>query len=217
MHDLLHYILNIDTYLVTFVATYGTWSYLILFVLIFCETGLIVTPFLPGDSLLFALGSLAANPDSFLNVMLLFFLLLFASILGNQVNYLLGRHIGLRVFTSKSSWFFNKKHLEKAHTFYEKNGGKTIVMARFLPIIRTFIPFVAGACGMNVQKFSLYNIASAFLWIGSLLGLGYFLGSLPIIKENFSLVIYGIIAFSLLPPIATFFYSKVREAYFFNR
>lgn len=194
-------ILHIDVYLNTFVTTYGFWTYLALFAVIFCETGLVVTPFLPGDSLLFAAGSIAAQPGNPLNIAILFLLLFAASILGNQINYLLGRAIGPRVFQAKNSWLLNKKHLTEAHAFYEKHGGKTIIFARFLPIIRTFAPFVAGIGAMNLKHFTLYNIVSALLWIGSLLGLGYFLGSLPAIKEHFSLVIYGIIFISLLPPV----------------
>jgi membrane-associated protein len=209
MQHLLDYVLHIDTYLIGFVASYGAWSYLALFMIIFCETGLIVIPFLPGDSLLFAAGSLAAHPDRPLNALLLFFLLVFASILGNQINYLIGRFVGPKVFTAKSSWLLNKKYLEQAHLFYEKNGGKTIIMARFMPIIRTFVPFVAGVSYMRLHHFSFYNILSAFIWIGSILSLGYFFGSLPIIKNNFSIVIYGIIVVSLLPPVVAFVYGKV--------
>jgi membrane-associated protein len=208
MQSLLNYMLHIDNYLLTYVSTYGTWAYLALFAIIFCETGLVVTPFLPGDSLLFAAGSIAAQASTPLNILPLFFSLLLASILGNQLNYFIGRAIGPRVFSASRSWFFNKKHLEKTHRFYEKHGGKTIILARFIPIIRTFAPFVAGVGYMSSQQFSLYNIASAILWIGSLLGCGYCFGSLPLIKENFSLVIYGIIILSVLPPVTAFFYRR---------
>lgn len=209
IQHLLNYILHIDTYLFTFVATYGTWTYLALFVIIFCETGLVVTPFLPGDSLLFAAGSIAAHPNSTLNILYLFVLLVIASIVGNQLNYFVGRAIGPRVFSAKQSWLLNKKHLEETHRFYEKHGGKTIILARFIPIIRTFAPFVAGVGYMSIRQFTLHNIASAILWIGSLLGCGYFFGSLPIIKENFSIVIYGIIIISLAPPLVAFLYRKI--------
>lgn len=204
----LDYILHIDVYLNTFVSTYGFWTYLALFAVIFCETGLIVTPFLPGDSLLFAAGSIAAQPDNSFNMGILFLLLLLASILGNQINFLIGRALGPKIFSTNKSWLLNKKHLQETHAFYEKHGGKTIIFARFLPIIRTFAPFVAGIGAMKILDFSLYNIFSAFLWIGSLLSLGYFLGSIPVVKENFALVIYGIIFISLLPPVITLLNRK---------
>ena len=196
-----NYFLHIDVFLNTIVSTYGFWTYLLLFAVIFCETGLILTPFLPGDSLLFTAGSIAAQPGNPLNIFLLFTLLFLASILGNQINFLVGRVFGPRIFSAESSRLLNKKYLQKTHAFYEKHGRKTIIFARFLPIIRTFAPFVAGIGAMNLLRFSLYNLLSAFLWIGSLLSLGYFLGSIPIIKENFSLVIYGIILISILPPL----------------
>lgn len=199
MTDFLNFFLHIDQYLVSFVANYGLWTYALLFAIIFCETGLVVTPFLPGDSLLFAVGSLAAQTAQPLDILVLFALLALASVLGNQVNYLVGRFIGPKVFTARESWFFNPKHLERAHQFYETHGGITIVAARFLPIIRTFAPFVAGASRMKFQLFFLYNVLGAFLWIGSLLGCGYFFGSIPIVKENFVLVVYGIVLLSLLP------------------
>ncbi len=204
----LDYILHIDVYLNTFVSTYGFWTYLALFAVIFCETGLIVTPFLPGDSLLFAAGSIAAQPDNSFNMGILFLLLLLASILGNQINFLIGRALGPKIFSTNKSWLLNKKHLQETHAFYKKHGGKTIIFARFLPIIRTFAPFVAGIGAMKILDFSLYNIFSAFLWIGSLLSLGYFLGSIPVVKENFALVIYGIIFISLLPPVITLLNRK---------
>ncbi len=211
LHYFLNCILHLDSYLISFVAAHGLWTYLVVFAIIFCETGLVVTPFLPGDSLLFALGSLAANVYNPINILILLPLLILASVLGNQVNYLIGRAIGPKIFTMKKSRLLNKKHLEEAHQFYEKHGGKTIILARFIPIIRTFVPFVAGVSYMSCNLFHAYNISSAMLWIGSLLGMGYFLGSLPFIKENFSIVIYGIIVISLLPPLFTLFYHR-----FFN-
>ncbi|MFA6303997.1 MAG: VTT domain-containing protein [Legionella sp.] len=201
MNQILDTLLHIDVYLNTFVTTYGFWTYFALFAVVFCETGLIVTPFLPGDSLLFAAGSIAAQTDNSLNILILFAVLFIASTLGNQINYLVGKMIGLRISNSKSSWAPNKKHIEDTHKFYEIYGGKTIIIARFIPIIRTFAPFVAGIGKMNVLHFSLYNIVSAVLWVGSLLSLGYFLGSIPIVKQNFTLAIYGIIALSLVPTI----------------
>lgn len=205
---LLHYILHIDSYLIAFVSQYGILTYALLFAIIFCETGLVIMPFLPGDSLLFAAGSIAANASHALNIQFLFILLTIASILGNKTNYFIGKKLGPRVFTMKSSRLLNKKHLEEAHQFYEKHGGKTIILARYIPIIRTFAPFVAGVATMGLREFSLYNILSAILWIGSLLSAGYFFGNLPFIRDNFSLVIYGIIIASLIPPILTFIYRK---------
>jgi membrane-associated protein len=211
MDNLLQYILHIDVYLLAIVSQYGALTYALLFAVIFCETGLVVTPFLPGDSLLFAAGSIAASENSPLNIQLLFLLLVLASLLGNQLNYLIGRIVGPKVFSAKTSWLLNKKHLEEAHQFYEKHGGKTIILARYIPIIRTFAPFVAGIGYMGWKEFSLYNITSAVLWIGSLLGAGYFLGTLPFVKDNFTLVIYGIIAVSLLPPVFTFICRKTAK------
>lgn len=211
IHYLLQYVLHIDTYLISFVSNYGTWTYALLFAIIFCETGLVVTPFLPGDSLLFAAGSLAANASHALNIQILLLTLVIASILGNKINYLIGRLIGPRVFYAKNSWLLNKKYLEEAHQFYEKHGGKTIIIARFLPIIRTFVPFVAGVGYMGIRKFALYNIFSAVLWIGSLLAAGYFFGGLPFVRDNFSIVIYGIILISLIPPVLAFMMAKFRK------
>ncbi|HHF7345907.1 TPA: DedA family protein [Legionella feeleii] len=212
IHQLLNYILHIDTYLIAFVSAYGIWTYLALFVIIFCETGLVITPFLPGDSLLFAAGSLAAQQNTPLSILPLFSLLVIASIVGNQINYLVGKAIGPRVFSANHSRLLNKKYLIEAHQFYERHGGKTIILARFIPIIRTFAPFVAGVGYMTVSLFSIYNLVSALLWVGSLLSLGYFFGSIPIIKDNFAVVIYGIIALSLLPPVLAFLYRKINAA-----
>jgi len=210
--SLIQYITHIDTYLLTFVTTYGNWAYFVLFAIIFCETGLVVMPFLPGDSLLFAAGSIAANASQSLNIHFLFVSLVLASVLGNKVNFLVGKLIGPRVFVLQNSWLLNKKHLERAHQFYEKHGGKTIIFARFIPIIRTFVPFVAGVANMQLTKFSFYNILSGFVWIGSLLGAGYFFGSLAFIQQHFSLVIYSIILVSLLPPIGNFIYHRFYRA-----
>ena len=207
LHQFLHFILHIDVYLAYMVNNYGLWTYLALFAVIFCETGLVVTPFLPGDSLLFAAGSLSAQATNDLSVLLLACILILASILGNQVNYLIGLFIGPKLFNSDHSLLFNKQHLTKTHAFYEQHGSKTIVFARFLPIIRTFAPFVAGIGQMPWVQFSLMNISSAVLWIGSLLGFGYFFGSLPVIQTHFSLVVYGIIMVSMLPVAITWFRS----------
>lgn len=203
IYQLFQYITHIDVYLLAFVSDYGILAYAVLFAIIFCETGLVVTPFLPGDSLLFAAGSITAQPDSGLSIQLIFLLMALAAILGNKLNYTIGRLLGPRVFTAKDSWLLNKKYLDDAHRFYEQHGGKTLIFARFLPIIRTFAPFVAGIGAMSLQRFTFYNLFSGILWVGSLLGAGYFFGSLPIIKNNFTLVIYAIIAISLIPAAAT--------------
>lgn len=208
LNQLLDMVLHIDVYLNTFITLYGFWTYLMLFAVVFCETGFIVTPFLPGDSLLFAAGSVAAQSNNSFHVFILFFILCLASLLGNQINYLVGKMIGPKIFSAEQSRFFNKKHLHETHAFYEKHGGKTIVFARFLPIIRTFAPFVAGIGQMHWVSFSFYNLISALAWVGSLLGMGYFLGSLPLIKNHFSLVIYGIIFISLIPVMTTLFFRN---------
>lgn len=205
---LINYLINIDIHLVNFVATYGVWTYIILFSIIFAETGLVVCPFLPGDSLLFAAGSIAAYPSEPINIYLLFVFLTTASILGNKVNYLVGRYFGHRLFKNENSKLFNQKYLHQAHAFYEKHGGKAIIFGRFFPIIRTFVPFVAGMGTMNLKEFSFYNVASAIIWIGSMLACGYFFGSLPFIRDNFSIVIYTILIFSVLPMIITFLYHR---------
>ena len=204
LYNIIHTLLHIDIYLNAFVSAYGFWTYLALFLVIFCETGLIITSFLPGDSLLFAAGSIAAQPGNTLDIFILFATLFVASLLGNQVNYLIGKAIGPRVFSAKKSWLLNKKYLEETHEFYEKHGGKTIVLARFIPIIRSFAPFVAGIGSMELLQFSLYNFISAIIWPGSLLSLGYFLGALPVIREHFTFIIYGIVFVSIVPAILTF-------------
>lgn len=201
LQNLLNFILHIDIHLTSLIVTYGAWTYALLFLIIFCETGLIVIPFLPGDSLLFAAGSIAATNEYALNVHLLFILLLAASITGNMLNYSIGRLIGPRVFSSDRSRLFNKQHLVRAHHFYNKFGGKALILARFIPIIRTFAPFVAGAAQMTPSRFHFFNITGAIAWIGSLLYLSFWFGTLPIVKDNFSYVIIGIVLFSTIPPI----------------
>jgi membrane-associated protein len=208
LHHFINFILHLDDHLVAFVSTYGLWTYAVLFLIIFCETGLVVTPFLPGDSLLFAAGALSASTNNALNVHVLFFLLVASSFLGNSLNYAIGRFLGPKVFCSAQSPFFSKKHLDRAHHFYQTYGGKTIIIARFIPIIRTFAPFVAGIGYMSYAKFFAYNIISAVLWIGSLSYAGYLFGNIPLIKNNFSLVILAIIGISLMPPIVEAFRQK---------
>ena len=191
--------LHLDRHLQELVAAYGAWVYAILFLVVFCETGLVVTPFLPGDSLLFVAGTVAAAGG--MNIHLLVVLLIIAAILGDAVNYAAGRYIGPRVFRAEGSRWLNPKHLERAHAFYERHGGKTIIIARFLPIIRTYAPFVAGAAAMSYSRFALYNVAGAMLWVISLGYAGYFFGNLPVIRNNLTAVIFGIIILSILPGV----------------
>lgn len=196
---LLDILLHLDRHLQWLVANYGAWIYAILFLVIFCETGLVVTPFLPGDSLLFAAGTVAAAGG--LDVHLLAVLLIVAAILGDTVNYAIGRYLGPRVFHYENSFWLNRRHLDRAHAFYERHGGKTIVIARFVPIIRTYAPFVAGIGAMSYRRFLAYNVGGAILWVASLAYAGYFFGNLPIVKQNLSLVLVGIIILSILPGV----------------
>jgi membrane-associated protein len=192
-------LLHLDKHLQALVAAHGAWIYLILFLIVFCETGLVVTPFLPGDSLLFVAGTVAAAGG--MDIHLLVVLLIIAAVLGDAVNYSVGHYIGPRMFTHGDSRWLNPKHLQRAHDFYEKYGGKTIIIARFVPIVRTYAPFVAGAASMTYSRFALYNVSGAVLWVVSLGYAGYFFGNLPIIKNNLTLVILGIIFLSILPGI----------------
>ncbi|MGH2622531.1 MAG: DedA family protein [Sphingobacterium sp.] len=200
IYSLIDFILHIDDHLVEIVNNYQTWTYLILFLIIFAETGLVVTPFLPGDSLLFAAGAIIAKPETDLNIFIMWGLLFIAGVVGDLVNYHIGKYIGPKAFSGKYR-FLKKEYLEKTEGFYDKYGGKTIIYARFVPIIRTFAPFVAGVGSMSYGKFASYNIIGAFLWVSSFLFIGYFFGGLPIIKDNFTIVIFAIILLSLIPPI----------------
>ena len=190
-------LVHLDRHLAVLLQQHGAWVYLLLFVIIFCETGLVVTPFLPGDSLLFIAGALAAGGG--IDVHLLALLLVAAAVLGNTVNYSIGRFIGPRVFHWEGSRFFNRRALDRAHAFYEKHGGITIVITRFVPILRTFAPFVAGIGQMTYLNFTAYNLAGALAWVLSLLYAGYWFGNVPFVKENLTWVILGIVVLSLLP------------------
>lgn len=191
--------LHLDAHLAALLAEYGAWIFLILFVIIFCETGLVVTPFLPGDSLLFVAGALAAaNPDSF-NIVTLMLTLSVAAILGDGVNYRIGLWFGPRVFRWEDSRFFSRAAFDKAHGFYEAHGGKAIVIARFMPLVRTYVPFVAGVAAMTPARFTMFNVAGGILWVVSLCMAGYWFGNLPWVKANLTLLILGIIALSLTP------------------
>jgi membrane-associated protein len=200
--------LHLDKHLHEIIIQYGTLTYVILFGVIFAETGLVFTPFLPGDSLLFAAGTFAAIGS--LNVHLLFLLLTIAAILGDTVNYWIGNYFGPKVFEKKIR-FLKKEHLEKTHQFYEKHGGKTIIIARFIPIIRTFAPFVAGVGAMTYSKFILFNIVGGVLWCALFVYGGYFFGNLPLVKNNFSIVIVVIIFISILPGIIEFIRHKLAK------
>jgi membrane-associated protein len=202
MHAIIDLFLHLDTHLVELTTAYGPWVYGILFAIIFAETGLVVTPFLPGDSLLFACGALAAT--GVLDPILVLVLLLIAAITGDAVNYSMGRFVGPRVFRSedrRSFWHrvLNRQHLQRTHEFFEKYGGKAVVLGRFVPIVRTFVPFVAGAVSMTYPKFAFFNVAGAILWVGICVGAGYAFGNVPVIKNNFSLVALGIVLVSVIP------------------
>ncbi|SKB91329.1 membrane-associated protein [Parapedobacter luteus] len=205
--SLIDFILHIDQHLVEIVNDYKTWTYLILFLIIFAETGLVVTPFLPGDSLLFAAGAIIAKPETDLNIVLMCMLLIVAGILGDMVNYHIGKYVGPKAFSGRYK-LLKKEYLEKTQHFYIKHGGKTIIYARFIPIIRTFAPFVAGIGTMSYGRFASYNVIGAILWVASFLFLGYFFGGLPVIKDNFTYVIFAIIILSLLPPIIEIFRGR---------
>lgn len=200
-------VLHLDVHLVALVQEYGTWVYAILFAIIFCETGLVVTPFLPGDSLLFVAGAVAASGAMEVNVLVV--LLIVAAIAGDLTNYAIGRWLGVRFFTDRSSRLLNPEHLEKAHAFYERHGGKAVIIARFLPILRTYIPFVAGLAAMDARKFAFFNVTGGILWVASLTYAGYFFGNIPWVKGNLTLIIVGIIVVSLLPLAWAFLQSRL--------
>ena len=203
-------VLHLDRHLQALVAQYGPWIYLILFLIIFCETGLVVTPFLPGDSLLFVAGAVAAAGG--MDVHLLVLLLIIAAILGDTVNYWFGNYLGPKVFHDRDSRWLNRKHLERTHAFYERHGGKTIVIARFVPIIRTYAPFVAGIGAMSYARFLAYNVGGAVLWVASLAYAGYFFGNIPIIRNNLMLVIIGIIILSIMPGVIEYLRQRPRSS-----
>jgi membrane-associated protein len=191
--------IHLDQHLSLLIQSFGGWAYLIVFLVIFCETGLVVTPILPGDSLLFGLGAIAAMGA--LKVEWLFVMLSIAAIAGDTVNYMIGHYVGPRVFARESGRFFKKEYLERTHRFYEKYGGKTIIIARFVPIIRTFAPFVAGIGSMTYSRFIVYNIVGGISWIALFIFGGYYFGNLSIVKRNFTLVIFAIILISILPGV----------------
>jgi len=200
LRTLVDYVLHVDRHLEELVRNFESWFYVLMFLVIFCETGLVITPFLPGDSLLFALGALAARPDG-LNLGILMLSLTIAAIIGDSLNYWIGSLLGPRIFRGEKIRFLNPKHLEKTHEFYERYGGKTIILARFVPIVRTFAPFVAGMGRMTYRRFMAYNVIGGIVWIALFLIGGYAFGNLPWVKKYFSLVILGIIVVSILPAV----------------
>lgn len=199
-------ILNLNLHMGEIIDRYGTWIYLILFLVIFCETGLVVTPFLPGDSLLFVIGALAAGGE--IDMLAITMLLMLAAIIGNMVNYQIGRSVGPIIFEAERIRFLNKEHLLKTQKFYEKHGGKAVVIARFMPIFRTFVPFVAGIARMDYMRFTFYNAASSAAWVLVFILGGYLFGNIPIVEENFTLVIFIVIFISLMPGIITAWREK---------
>ena len=196
---LVNFILHIGDHLQELVNNYGNWIYAILFAIVFCETGLVVLPFLPGDSMLFAAGTIAAVGD--MNIFVLIGLLIVAAVLGDFVNFEIGKHFGQKLFSNPNSKIFKQSYLQKTHDYYEKYGGRTIIIARFIPIVRTFAPFVGGMGNMNYAQFARYNTVGAVLWVVSFTTLGYFFGQLPFVKEHFSWIMIAIIVFSVVPMI----------------
>jgi membrane-associated protein len=197
VHELLDILKSLTKNLDQFTIAHGDMTYVILMAIVFAETGLVVTPFLPGDSLLFSAGAVASR--GYLSAPLLGLGLIVAAVIGDNLNYQVGKAIGPRVMKSEKSWLFNKKHLEKTHKFYEKHGKKTVILARFVPIVRTFAPFVAGAGAMQFRTFITYSIIGAFAWVTSMMGAGYLLGQIPIVKERFELIVIGIVILSVMP------------------
>jgi len=214
MADLFHFfidfVLHIDRHLVEIVSNYQSWTYAILFLIIFCETGLVVTPLLPGDSLLFAAGAVAAMEGNPINVYVLVPLMLLAAFIGDNTNYSIGRFLGTKVY-EKNYRLIKRKYLEDTHAFYEKHGGKTLIIARFMPIIRTFAPFVAGVGTMKYRRFLMFCVVGNILWVNLFSFAGYFFGNIPTVKKNFSLVVFGIIFISFVPPIYAFLKQYIKH------
>jgi membrane-associated protein len=215
MSELVDLLLHVDRYLLDIVTTYGVWIYAVLFVIVFAETGLVVTPFLPGDSLLFAAGAIAATGA--LDVTTVFVLLFAAAVAGDAVNYSMGRAVGTRVIQRSKTdprWgrWVNPRHVERAHEFFERHGGKAIVLGRFMPIVRTFVPFVAGAAEMTYPSFAFYNVIGGLIWVGLCLGAGYVFGNVPVVKENFSVVALGIVFVSILPMLIEYLRHQRRPS-----
>lgn len=209
MGSLIDFALHLDKHLGLILESAGLWSYLLFFVVIFAETGLVVTPFLPGDSLVFTLGTLAATGS--LNIGWLFVILTVAAVLGDSANYAIGKYFGSIILKKQGAWFLKKEHIDRTHRFYEKYGSKTIVLARFVPIIRTFAPFVAGVGRMSYPRFLTYNMAGGLLWITLFVFGGYFFGNIPVVRKNFGLVIIAIIIVSILPAVIEILKERRRQ------
>jgi membrane-associated protein len=214
LHDLLDFIFHLDTHLAAFVANYGLWVYGLLFAIVFAETGLVVTPFLPGDSLLFTCGALAAK--GVLDIWVVAPLLIVAAILGDTTNYAIGHFVGPRIFRAqdeRSFWhrLMNRNHLMQAHAFFERHGGKAVVLGQFMPIVRTFVPFVAGAGSMRYRQFAFFNLVAALSWVGICMGAGYVFGNFEVVKAHFELVVIGIIIVSLIPAVCGFVAGRIRN------
>lgn len=212
MKTIIDFIMHIDEHLLQILNTYGLWAYMVVFLIVFAETGLVVMPFLPGDSLIFAIGALAAKGG--FNIFAVYIVLVAAAVLGDAVNYFVGHKIGRKAFNSKKVPFINQDHLDKTEAFYDKHGGKTIILARFMPIVRTFAPFVAGIGKMKFKDFLAYNLIGGVAWVTIFLFSGYFFGNIPFIKENFSIVIMAIILISLLPGVVNYLYGKYKARSF---
>jgi len=210
--QLLDVFLHLDTHLNDWAGALGPWLYVVLFLIIFCETGLVVTPFLPGDSLLFAVGALASVDGSPIEVISIILTLIVAAVLGDAVNYSVGYRVGPHVFRSKTSWLLNHEHLMRTQYFYEKHGGKTIILARFMPIIRTFAPFVAGVGKMSYSRFGMFNITGGVIWVIAFVMGGYLFGNVPVVKRNFHVVIIAIVILSVMPPVIEYLRSRGRAA-----
>lgn len=202
--QLVDFVLHIDKHLAEIIEDYGAWTYMILFLIIFCETGLVVTPFLPGDSFLFALGALHTSLD----IKMAYILLVIAAVLGNTTNYLIGKFIGTKMLEFKKIRLVKQEHLDRTHAFFDKHGGKAIILSRFFPIIRTLAPFVAGLGKMSFTRYTLYNVIGGVSWITAFILLGYFFGNIPAVKENFTFVIIGIVVVTFLPAAITFIKSR---------
>jgi membrane-associated protein len=207
--DFIDFIIHLDQHLSYILESYGVWCYLLFFIIIFAETGLVVTPFLPGDSLLFALGTFAATGS--LKAAWLFVVLSAAAVLGDSANYTIGKYFGLVILKQEGAWFLKKEHIERTHRFYEKYGAKTIVLARFVPIVRTFAPFIAGVGKMTYLRFFSYNVIGGILWVALFLFGGFFFGNIPVIKRNFTLTIFAIIIISILPAVIEVIKEKRRK------
>jgi membrane-associated protein len=207
IYYIIDFILHIDKHLAELVSNYQTWTYLILFVIVFCETGLVITPFLPGDSLLFATGAIAAGPDNPLNIVVVMIIFYSAAFIGDNTNYFIGKFLGKKVY-EKNYKLIRREYLDKTHAFYEKHGGKTLIFARFMPIMRTFAPFVAGVGSMTYPRFISFSLIGNFLWVFLFCLAGYFFGTIPFVQNNFTIIIVAIILISLVPPVFAFLKHK---------